>query len=174
MKFNLHLLVVALALSLSATAQSRLSPSVLASSGNSSHIGKTHLDWTLGDVAVATVSTPSGFLTEGFHQPEILRVESVQPDLPGTKATSASEAITIAPNPVSTLLTIQIPKTWSSTASTVILFDANGQQIQTGQITSGVATSEWDMSHHPAGIYWLHLVAKDSKQVQTFKVIKIQ
>jgi len=31
-----------------------------------------------------------------------------------------------------------------------------------------------DMRAHPAGTYWLHIVAKDSKQIQTFKVIKIQ
>jgi len=171
MKCNFHLLVVALALSFGASAQSSLSPSVLASSGSSSHSGKVQLDWTLGEVAVATLSTSSGFLTEGFHQPEILRVEAV---LPNQNDAPVAEAITIAPNPVSALLTILVPETWSSSASTVVLFDINGQQIQTGQITPGVATLEWDMSAHPAGAYWLHIVAKDSKQVQTFKVIKIQ
>ena len=146
----------------------------MASSGRTSQIGKIQLDWTLGEVAVAMVFTPSGFLTEGFQQPEILRVESVQPNLPDASGIAASEAIAIAPNPVSTLLTIQIPEGWSRSASTIVLFDVNGQQIQPGQITPGVATSELDMRAHPAGTYWLHIVAKDSKQIQTFKVIKIQ
>ncbi len=171
MKCNLHLLVVALALSLGASAQSGSSLSVLASSGSSSHSGKVYLDWTLGEVAVATVITPSGFLTEGFQQPEILRVESV---LPNRNDASATESISIAPNPVNTLLSIQIPKAWSRSTSSVSLFDATGQLIQTGQITPGVATSEWNMSAHPAGTYWLRIVANDSKQMQTFKVIKIQ
>ncbi len=171
MKCNLHLLIVALALSFSASAQNGLSASVLASSGSSSHSGKVHLDWTLGEVAVATLSTPSGFLTEGFHQPEILRVEAV---LPNRSDVPVSEAITVAPNPVSTLLTIQIPETWSRSASAVSLFDATGQLVQSGQITPGVATSEWNMTAHPAGTYWMRIVAKDSKQMQTFKVIKIQ
>jgi hypothetical protein len=170
MKSNFHLLVVALALSLSASAQSGLSPSVLASSGSGSQSGGVHLNWTLGEVAVATVPTASGYLTEGFQQPEILRVEWVAP-LPGAPVT---EAITIAPNPVSTMLTIQIPETWSRSASAVSLFDATGQEVQTGKITPGLATSEWNMSAHPAGTYWMRIVAKDSKQVQTFKVIKIQ
>ncbi|MFM9950700.1 MAG: T9SS type A sorting domain-containing protein [Saprospiraceae bacterium] len=174
MKCSFHLLIMVLALSLNASAQSGLSSSVLASSGSSSQSGKVHLEWTLGEVAVATVSTHSGFLTEGFHQPEILRVESVQPNLPDASETFASEAIIIAPNPVSTLLTIQIPENWSRSASTIVLFDANGQQIKTAQITPGVATSELDLAAHPAGTYWLHIVAKDSKQAQTFKVIKIQ
>ncbi len=171
MKCNLQLLVMFLALSFSASAQSGLSPSVLASSGSSSHSGKVYLDWTLGEVAVATLSTPSGFLTEGFHQPGLLRVEAVSPN---ENDGSAQEAISIAPNPVSTLLSIQIPETWSRSASTVSLFDATGQLVQSGQITPGVATSEWNMSMHPAGTYWMRIVAKDSKQMQTFKVIKIQ
>ncbi len=168
MKCNLHLLVVALALNFSAAAQGGLSPSVLASSGSSSHSGKVSLDWTLGEVAVATLSTPSGFLTEGFHQPEFLRVEANRNDA------AVTESITIAPNPVSTLLSIQIPETWSRSASTVSVFDATGQLVQSGQITPGVATSEWNMSAHPAGTYWMRIVAHDSKQMQTFKVIKIQ
>jgi len=171
MKCNLHLLVVALALNFSASAQSGLSPSVLASSGSNSHSGKVYLDWTLGEVAVATLSTPSGFLTEGFHQPGLLRVEAV---LPNGDNASVTEAITIAPNPVSTLLFIQIPETWSQSASTVSMFDATGQLIQSGQIKPGVATSEWNMGAHPAGTYWMRIVANDSKQMQTFKVIKIQ
>ncbi len=175
MKYHLHLLVLVLALiSLGATAQNGLSRSVIASSGSSDNSGKVQLDWTLGEVGVATISTASGFLTEGFHQPEILRVESIAPNLPETSGAAALGAISIAPNPVSTLLSIQIPEAWSQSASTLVLFDVNGQQIQTGQIASGVATSELDLGAHPAGVYWLHIVAKDSKLVQTFKVIKIQ
>lgn len=174
MKCNLHLLIIALGLSLSASAQSSLSPSVLASSGSSDRTDKVHLDWTLGEVAVATIATSSGFLTEGFHQPEVLQVESVKPNLPNAAELSSADAITVAPNPVSTRLTIQIPENWSKNASTVQLFDAAGQQVQAGEITPGVATSEWNMSTHPAGTYWLRIVAKDSKQVQSFKIIKIQ
>lgn len=174
MKCKLHLLVAALALSLGASAQSGLSPSVIASSGRTSHSGKIQLDWTLGEVAVATLSTPSGFLTEGFQQPEVRFVESVQPNLPDASGGMPAEAITIAPNPVSTLLTIQLPETWRQSASTAVLSNGNGQQIQITQITSGVATSEIDLQAYPAGMYWLHLVAKDDRQVQTFKVIKIQ
>ncbi len=175
MKSYHQLLVLALAMiSPGLVAQNGSSRSVMASSGSSDQNGKVWLDWTLGEVAVATVSTPSGFMTEGFQQPERLQVESIAPNLHDASGTAVFGAITIAPNPVSTLLTIQIPKDWSQSTSTLVLFDLKGQQVQTGQISPGVATSELDLGGQPAGTYWLHIVAKDSKQVQTFKVVKIQ
>lgn len=170
MKCKFHLLVAALALSFGASAQNSLSPSVLASSGNSSKGDNIRLDWTLGEVAVATRFTPSGLLTEGFHQPEILRVEPVSPEVSGKPITTA---IAIAPNPASTLLTIQIPEDWHRSASFLTLFDLNGQQVWAGQIPSGLATSELNLGPYPAGTYWLRMTGEASGTTQTFKVIKI-
>ncbi len=170
MKKNHCLLVVMLALSLGASAQSGLSPSVLASAGASHQGSKIQLNWTLGEVAVATVSTDSGFLTEGFQQPEMLRTASVTAPL---FSTSVSGIITIAPNPVRTLLTIRIPEAGSKETSTLLLYDTYGRQIQVLTIAPGPATTELDFSAYPAGTYWLHLHTKDVRQRQTFKVIHL-
>lgn len=173
MRRNFYLLIAALALSLSALAQNR---AVVASAGGESHGDEVHLNWTLGETAVTTLYLAEGrLLTEGFQQPDLLRVEPAESanPLPAYGATPA-EAITIAPNPVSTTLSIQIPKTWNQEALAVELFDANARKIQNGRIEPGVATSEWDMSAQPAGTYWLRIVAAGAKQTQTFKVVKIQ
>ncbi|MDZ4706277.1 MAG: T9SS type A sorting domain-containing protein [Saprospiraceae bacterium] len=170
MNRNPLLLFLALVFSLGVSAQSGFSSSVIASAGSSSQKGKTRLEWTLGETAVATIITTSGLLTEGFHQPEILKITPVSGVRP---VTSDTELVTIAPNPVSTWFTIYLPRDWSAQTSMIALFDAWGKQVQTGQIQPGQANAEWDMSMHPTGTYWLRIVAKDSQQVQTFKVIKI-
>jgi len=173
MKYKFPLLVVALALNLSALAQTR---SVVASAGGESQSDNVHLNWTLGETSVATLFLANGeLLTEGFQQPDLLRVEPAESSnpLPATGAELAG-AITIAPNPVSTTLNIQIPETWNQEALAVELFDANARKIRNGRIEPGVATAEWDMSGQPAGTYWLRIVAAGAKQTQTFKVVKIQ
>ena len=148
---------------------------VIAAAGEISQTGKTILEWTLGEVAVTTIALPNGsLLTQGFHQPEILRVESAAENFQGVSHTFFTEAIAIAPNPVSTSLTIKIPEQWSSFASVIELFDSNGRSLQSKQIEPGLATAHWDMSILPAGAYWLRVTAKEAGRVQTFKVIKIQ
>ncbi len=173
MNCKIPLLMAAIALSLSASAQTR---TVVASAGGESQSGKVNLNWTLGETAVATVSLGNGeLLTEGFQQPDLLRVEpaeSVNP-LPRYDAAPAG-AITIAPNPVSTKLNIQIPETWNQEALAVELFDANARKIRNGRIEPGLATAQWDMSAQPAGTYWLRIIAPGAKQAQTFKIVKIQ
>lgn len=173
MSRNFYFLLAASILSLSAAAQNR---AVVASAGGESQSGKVNLNWTLGETAVATVSLPKGeLLTEGFQQPDILRVEPAEAFNPFPASGAApAEAITIAPNPVSTALSIQIPGTWSTEALAVELFDANARKIENGRIEPGVATAAWNMSGYPAGTYWLRIVAPGARQTQTFKVIKIQ
>lgn len=147
---------------------------VIAAAGEISQTNKISLEWTVGEVAVTTISLPTGSqLTQGFHQPEILLVESPPVDFQGAYSALFTEAITLAPNPVSTSLTIQIPESWSLFAYTVELFDLNGRLLQTDQIESGLVTVQQDMSLFPASTYWLRIKTKETGQVQTFKVVKI-
>ncbi|NUO03052.1 MAG: T9SS type A sorting domain-containing protein [Saprospiraceae bacterium] len=173
MKCKFPLLVVTLVLSLNASAQSR---AVVASAGGESQSSNVHLSWTLGEMSVATVSLAQGeLLTEGFQQPDILRVEPVEsPSLLPAAGTAPAEAITIAPNPVSTKLNIRIPKTRNQEALTVELFDANARKIRDGRIEPGMSTAEWDMSTQPSGTYWLRIIAPGARQIENFRVIKIK
>lgn len=173
MQNHLLLLCFAVMLSFNATAQQQ---SVVASAGDHSQTAMVQLSWTLGEPCVATLMLPDGqFLTEGFQQPELIRVEAFQnAALPGAFDESPRQGITIAPNPVSSSLIIQIPSTWNKEKLTIELFDAYAQQLQTGTITQGDVNAMWDMSAYPAGTYWLRFVATETKQVQTFKVIKTQ
>ncbi len=166
MKPTSCLLIALLGMGMSATAQIR---SVVAAAGGDGQTSNVRLSWTLGETAVATLQCANReLLTEGFQQPEDLRVESVLPGTPG------KPAITIAPNPVSTVLAIQITEDWRRNASSLTLFDVHGRQIWTGHIAAGLATSELYLGTHPAGTYWLRIVADASGAAQTFKIIKIQ
>jgi len=42
---------------------------VIASSGGSGSSGDVSMGWTLGETVIATFSTGSAILTQGFHQP---------------------------------------------------------------------------------------------------------
>lgn len=166
MKPTSCLLMAFLCMGMSATAQIR---SAVAAAGGDGQTSNVRLSWTLGETAVATLQWANGeFLTEGFQQPEILHVQRVSPGISG------KAALTIAPNPVSTVLTIQIADDWSRNASNLTLFDDNGRQIWAGQVAPGLATSELNLGAYPAGTYWLRIVADVSGAAQTFKVIKIQ
>lgn len=162
------LLMALLFTSLSASAQNR---SVVAAAGGEGQTANVRLSWTLGEAAVATLHRADGeLLTEGFQQPEILRVETAHPPV----AAAILESITLAPNPVSAMLSIHIPNVWTQESASLELFDLGGRRVQSRRIESGTALLEWDMSALPAGTYWLRIVAAASKQAQTFKVVKIQ
>lgn len=163
------LLMAIVCIAMSATAQIR---SVVAAAGGDGQTPNVHLSWTLGETSVATLQCTNGeLLTEGFQQPDILRAALVSPVIPGKPAKAE---ITIAPNPVSTVLTIQIDDDWSQNASTLTLFDDNGRLTWSARLPPGQATSELFLGAHPAGAYWLRIVADVSGASQTFKIIKIQ
>ncbi|MBX2927443.1 MAG: T9SS type A sorting domain-containing protein [Saprospiraceae bacterium] len=167
---SISLLLIALLFAgISASAQNR---SVVAAAGGEGQTANVRLNWTLGEPAVATLQRTNGeLLTEGFQQPEILRIETAHP--PVVAASDGLERIRIAPNPVSAVLTVRMPDAWTQESSSLELFDLGGRRVQSGRIETGTASLEWDMSALPAGTYWLR-IAGTAKQAQTFKVVKIQ
>lgn len=81
-----------LALPLAAAAQS-LSPTVVASAGNHASAGNVQLCYTVGEVAVTTVSGGSSIITQGFHQPIEVTSGIAEGEIPGN--------IKVFPNPAS-------------------------------------------------------------------------
>ena len=51
-----------------------LSQSVISSAGSSNSAGDYLISWTVGETAVATISSSSTTLTQGFHQPLLVDV----------------------------------------------------------------------------------------------------
>lgn len=142
-----------------------LSPSVLASQGAISQGDNFSLEWTLGELAVATIRTPDGMLTEGFHQP-VLKVEEL---------TSLTEGyqITLAPNPVKSILSVDI-RSETEAEVTMQLLNLNGQPLQIHRANFPFETTELDLSNYPSGLYFLRFSEKDGKLLKTFKITKVR
>lgn len=153
-----------------------LSHSVISSNGAISQGEHIQLEWTLGEPAVQSIRTSNGLITEGFHQP-ILNVQALDlPENPPDVAveTSANEAlkITIAPNPVQSLLSIKIESDLEQ-QGIIYLSDLAGQRLQQLEASFFNENLEWDFSHFPSGMYLLSFYTKEGALVKTFKVTKV-
>ena len=114
MRKNFILLLFGLGISSLAWSQ-QLSPSVIASNGGINRAAGISLEWTLGEPTIESLSTADRLYTQGFHQP-VLLVRKLQP---GPAAVVNSNAVaevnpiagykvTIAPNPVKSILLVNI------------------------------------------------------------------
>lgn len=59
------------------TAQSTITPEIIATTGNSARTNTLQLDWTVGELAVTPVQNAAIQVTQGFHQPRLVRVNIV-------------------------------------------------------------------------------------------------
>ena len=141
-----------------------LSPEVISAAGGSNQIKGILIDWTMGELAVSRWSTPSnGSVTEGFHQPR-LQVYKV--------GTTSSASISIAPNPVQSVLHLNVLSKEKNGLSATLI-DVQGRILQ--QLTTlEVGQFEVKMMNYPAGVYFLSLRYNDEAPFQTFKVVKTQ
>ena len=142
-----------------AQAQWAVQNQVLASSGGTWSVGGWTLDFTLGEPVIETwaLGAPGsagagsggwGSVTQGFHQPQRVRVPVVSPvgvpDLPVGVAE-------VYPNPFSSDIHLRLP---ASGPWTCILVDAHGRQVAHG---GGAWEGErvWDLSGLASGSYVL-------------------
>lgn len=168
---NLLLPLLGLGLAMMSTAQS-LSPSVIASNGTVSQGNQIQLEWTLGELAIQSLQTTDGLLTEGFHQPNLL-VEIL--DVPETDLFPVLDEtfnITVAPNPVQSTLYIQM-EAESDHDGVIRLSDYSGQRLKRLETEFSNQTLEWDLSPYPSGIYLLSFYSKEGRLLKQYKVSKV-
>lgn len=149
-----------------AMAQSvQLSPTVIASAGNYSEAGGISLSWTLGEVAVSTLSNGNLVLTQGFQQSFLEDVGfSMDPIL---------WQIIAYPNPVTDELRIQFDVP-DPTDFLVEIQDVTGRllsQEQYKQVIPGDVVPV-EMSSFREGIYFFRISTSDRKQVRVISITK--
>ncbi len=144
-----------------------LSPTVIASAGTVFTDGTTSLSWTLGEIAVSTITSGSNKLTQGFHQPEI--------NIPiGIDNASGQNFISAFPNPVSDNLVLALSTVVTENISVEIM-DMLGRVVKSETLYSGTAETKHtiQMSDFAPGAYLVKASGKNSKLLKTIKITKI-
>lgn len=146
--------------------QMELAPSVLASAGGYGEGSSITLSWTLGELAVTTLSGNTMILTQGFQQPAIWGV--------GINRMESGTEISVFPNPVMDELNILF-NTGLPGDFILEVQDVTGRmisQLQYGQVRPGDRVI-LNMSEYLSGIYFLQIRSSDGKQVHVSGLRKL-
>lgn len=144
---------------------------VIATAGGTYYDGVNNfeMDYTVGEVAVTTISTTNNTLTQGFQQPFKLTLTAVQeyPD--------SDPQVIVYPNPVIDQLNISIEKPETGVYR-VIVYDMLGQLMADKSFIAGSGGTEKlniDFNPYATGNYFVRIM-HEKKVLQTSKIIKIK
>jgi hypothetical protein len=143
----------------------QLSPTVIASAGNYAEAGGISLSWTLGEVAVTTLSQGDLVLTQGFHQ--------TYPSNVGFSMDPVQWQIIAYPNPVRDALHLQFDVP-DPTDFLVEIQDVSGRllrQEQHKQVHPGDVV-QVGMSTFSEGVYFVRIFTTDRNQVRVFSITR--
>jgi hypothetical protein len=118
--------------------------------------------YSIGQVVYTTNTGSAGSVAQGVqHAFEIFTV--------GIKETELNISLTAYPNPTTENLTLQISD-YNNEKLAYQLFDMQGKQISNGQVTA--QQTQINMNGLPSATYFVYIVNRDNKKVQSFKIIK--
>ena len=147
-------------------AQISLAPSVIASGGGYGENGNISISWTLGELAVSTLTGSDMMLTQGFQQPFDIDV--------GIDKNEVQWGISVYPNPVGDELQIRFDIETQGDFF-IEVQDITGRVIkqeQHRQVNPGdiVMINTADYTH---GVYFLKVMTTDGQQVQVTSLRKL-
>lgn len=119
------------------------------------------IDWSLGEVVIATFSEGDYVLTQGFHQSNV----TVTPidEIPGTDL-----HVTVYPNPTSDYVTVRLADP-PSEGTGYGLYDFSGQRLFGGGLSDHETTLSFQTLD--AGIYFLRIYT-GRQAAGKFKIVK--
>jgi hypothetical protein len=164
---KITILISGLVLSAGVSYAQTLSPTVIGSAGDTYYGGNVSLSWTVGEVAISTVSSAGNYLTQGFHQPENgITIGIASPD----KLVS----INAFPNPISENLTLEI-KTDKPESFLVEVTDVLGKLVKSTSlyVGDGQAQHSISMSTFAPGAYLVKVTSSNGKFTKAIKLTKI-
>lgn len=145
-----------------------LSPSVIASAGDYAEVGNISLSWTLGEIAVSTITASDIILTQGFQQSYDIE------DTTSIDLNPIDWQIIAYPNPVRTEIKIQFDVLEPSDFW-VELQDITGRilsQKQYKEIHPGDIVPI-GMSDYTYGIYFFRVYTPDRRQMRVISIRKL-
>ena len=147
--------------------QVQLNPTVISSAGGYAEATNISLAWTLGELAVSTLSTTGMILTQGFQQPFLLDVGNAIDD------PEFRWSVNAYPNPVTDVLNLRfnIDKTMDLQLE---LYDITGKKLTIKRLPSVMpgGRETLDFSGFRDGIYILKITSEKQKVRKIYKIQK--
>jgi len=134
------------------------SPNVLNTSGNTVTAKNVQLSWSIGEIAISTLSAAGNIVTEGFLQPDMASNSAIQEII-------IDNIISCFPNPVHNELYIRQS---ADVIGIVSVYNTIGDRVYQQKFTDGII----DMSLFRAGVYFINITNRDGGEVHTFKIVK--
>ena len=128
------------------------SPSVVSSAGQSFANGNVIIDFTLGEITIATFTSGNTILTQGFHQ-DNLSVHTLTHNL--------NIKTKVYPNPTSNILIIELDK---NIDGELLVYDTNGKLVITDKLVDQ-KQKQLNFSSLKQGNYFLHINSANRKSV---------
>ena len=162
---DMYKLVIVLVLFLAAQlgfAQS-ITPEVVATSGDHYSANGIQLSWTVGEATIETYESNDNFITQGFHQTELLitEIDELNP---------TNVQVSLYPNPTADFLIITIAENENDLE--MVLFDVNGKRLRSDKISGNQMTV--DMTGLANAYYVVRLQSKAIGYSSTHKVQKTE
>lgn len=159
--------ILALALcAVSLNGQITLAPSVVSSGGGFYEGNNMIVSWTVGELAVTTLTGGDMILTQGFQQPEIAGV-GIEP------GTDTNLGITVYPNPVGNELYIRFDVV-SGGRYRIEVNDVTGRLIaQTEREINPGEIIQLSTSAYTSGVYFLKVISPDHNEARVTPLRKL-
>jgi hypothetical protein len=132
-----------------------------ATGGDATGSGGT-VAYSVGQVVYTTNTSISGTVSQGVQQPfEIFSI--------GINETGLNISLLVFPNPTADNLTLQVSD-YNSEKLSYEVFDMQGKLLKNGQIET--QQTQINTGNLASATYFIHVLNKENKKVQSFKIIK--
>ncbi len=139
-------------------------PEIISSAGDSFQGANMQIDWTLGELAINTLQSPSLLLTQGFHQP-VYTITSLA-ELPVEVG-----QISVFPNPGSAWLEVLFAFDQNRQVQ-IQLFDLQGRLLTSNALQGQEFSKRMDIRKFASGHYVLNIFVDGTQYSQSFIIQK--
>lgn len=141
-----------------------INPFVIASAGGHGNSTTQQLSWTIGEPIIATQTSTSNILTQGFHQTNLVVNSIFQ--------LSESVKIQAFPNPTTQSITIALPNNKEKEDLSIQLLDLTGKQLKQQTLLANDSQSHLNLENYPSGIYLISIQNSKNQVITTHQIIK--
>lgn len=138
-----------------------VAPDVLSSAGDFYSNASGMVQWTLGEAMVETYNTGGYFVTQGFHQPDVLATGA-------PTFLSSNESIGLYPNPASDHITLEFGENTEGNYQ-IDIYNSLGQVVRTQDFAAtNFSRLDIGLSGLANGAYFVRMNKKDSTETKSF------